>query len=234
MGTKRYIMALSAAAALLAGPAVFAQEAASGGNGMSSSDPASISGGAQGGAMGGSAGAGAQADVKLSEQQVRDLQQSLKAQGHDIEVDGVWGPNTQAALRQFQQQQGLQATGQPNDETLAALGVTDRAVGAPRAGDQQPQPSDGMQQPGGTGGRADDAGDMGAGGTTGGAGDIGAGGAGGSDRGTGAGDLGTGEAGGAGGASGASGGTSADTDTREGMGGSTGGAGASPSGGMSR
>lgn len=36
-------------------------------------------------------------------------------------IDGEWGPNTSAAVRNFQRARGLQATGQLNPPTLAAL-----------------------------------------------------------------------------------------------------------------
>lgn len=55
---------------------------------------------------------------------VRSVQQSLSARGYDVgPVDGVWGPSTESALRQFQQSQGLPQTGDLDPRTLAALGV---------------------------------------------------------------------------------------------------------------
>ncbi len=55
---------------------------------------------------------------------IREVQQNLQQQGYDVgNLDGVWGPNTQQALRQFQQEQGLQATGRLNQNTLAELNV---------------------------------------------------------------------------------------------------------------
>ena len=45
-------------------------------------------------------------------QMVRQLQQKLKQQGYDVgAIDGKWGPNTQKALRQWQQSQGMSASG---------------------------------------------------------------------------------------------------------------------------
>jgi peptidoglycan hydrolase-like protein with peptidoglycan-binding domain len=38
-------------------------------------------------------------------------------------VDGVWGPDSQAALERFQQSRGLQVTGQLNEATAATLGL---------------------------------------------------------------------------------------------------------------
>lgn len=58
----------------------------------------------------------------LGSNDVSEVQQALKDKGFDAgPVDGVAGPKTQAALKQFQQAQGLQASGQLDDQTLAAL-----------------------------------------------------------------------------------------------------------------
>jgi len=38
-------------------------------------------------------------------------------------VDGVWGPDSQAALERFQQSRGLQVTGQLNQATAVTLGL---------------------------------------------------------------------------------------------------------------
>src|SRR5512132_421180 len=42
---------------------------------------------------------------------VRTLQDLLRAQGHSIAVDGIFGPNTEAAVKAFQQSKGLAADG---------------------------------------------------------------------------------------------------------------------------
>src|SRR5215472_18652823 len=39
------------------------------------------------------------------------------------QVDGVWGPQTKSAVRQYQQRHNLTATGQLDSQTLAALNV---------------------------------------------------------------------------------------------------------------
>lgn len=55
---------------------------------------------------------------------VRQVQQSLNQQGYEAgSVDGVWGEQTQSALQKFQQSKGMQASGQLDEQTLAALGV---------------------------------------------------------------------------------------------------------------
>jgi peptidoglycan hydrolase-like protein with peptidoglycan-binding domain len=43
------------------------------------------------------------------------------------EADGVLGPRTRKALTAFQQQQRLQANGQLDNQTLAALGMSEGA-----------------------------------------------------------------------------------------------------------
>jgi peptidoglycan hydrolase-like protein with peptidoglycan-binding domain len=57
-------------------------------------------------------------------EQVKAVQQALKDKGHDPgPVDGVIGPKTQAALKDFQKSQGLQETGRLDAETTAKLGM---------------------------------------------------------------------------------------------------------------
>lgn len=53
---------------------------------------------------------------------VEEVQASLKSEGYPVAVDGVWGPQTEQALRQFQQANNLDVSGQINAETMAALG----------------------------------------------------------------------------------------------------------------
>jgi peptidoglycan hydrolase-like protein with peptidoglycan-binding domain len=55
---------------------------------------------------------------------VREVQQALQQKGHDVgPIDGVMGPKTSAALREFQQAEGLKASGRLDRQTLSALGV---------------------------------------------------------------------------------------------------------------
>jgi peptidoglycan hydrolase-like protein with peptidoglycan-binding domain len=61
---------------------------------------------------------------ELSPSTIRMLQHSLMQGGYAVDAtDGVWGPRTAAALREFQRVKGLQPTGRPDAQTLAALGV---------------------------------------------------------------------------------------------------------------
>ena len=55
---------------------------------------------------------------------VRMVQARLKAMNsYPGLVDGIWGPGSQTALRNFQQSRGLQATGDMNPATAATLGL---------------------------------------------------------------------------------------------------------------
>lgn len=58
-----------------------------------------------------------------SNAQVESVQASLAQEGYNVSVDGVWGPQSVEALRQFQQANNLDATGQIDAQTLAALNV---------------------------------------------------------------------------------------------------------------
>lgn len=70
---------------------------------------------------------------------VQAVQERLRSAGtYNGAVDGVWGPDSAAALQQFQSSHQLQVTGQLNQATAAALGIdlgallgTQQAVAAP-------------------------------------------------------------------------------------------------------
>lgn len=67
---------------------------------------------------------------------IENAQKTLKQQGHDPgSVDGVIGPQTIAAVRAYQKEQGLEVTGRLDASTLVKLG--DSA----KAGDQASKPS---------------------------------------------------------------------------------------------
>ncbi len=71
------------------------------------------------------AGAAANAASSLSTADIRQIQESLRAQGvYRGSADGIWGPNTARALRDYQQRNNLPVTNSLNDETLGSLGVT--------------------------------------------------------------------------------------------------------------
>jgi peptidoglycan hydrolase-like protein with peptidoglycan-binding domain len=61
---------------------------------------------------------------RLSQEQITRAQEQLKAAGYDPgSVDGVWGPQTEAAVRDFQHQHGLAVSGALDDGTRHALGL---------------------------------------------------------------------------------------------------------------
>jgi len=56
---------------------------------------------------------------------VRSAQEALNDKGYSVgPVDGVWGPNTENAVRQFQQAHGLQQSGRLDQQTLSDLGIS--------------------------------------------------------------------------------------------------------------
>lgn len=95
------------------------------GAGSSASDMKSGSGStSSSGTMSGSSSS----DMKSGSDKVKAVQQALKDKGHDPgDVDGKMGPKTQAALRDYQQKEGLKATGRLDSETAAKLGVQAKA-----------------------------------------------------------------------------------------------------------
>jgi peptidoglycan hydrolase-like protein with peptidoglycan-binding domain len=78
----------------------------------------------------------------ISQDDVRQTQQQLKAQGlYNGPADGLVGPEMQRALARYQQQNGLRQTGTLDEQTVARLGTsTGPVVGAntPPAGTTPP------------------------------------------------------------------------------------------------
>jgi peptidoglycan hydrolase-like protein with peptidoglycan-binding domain len=95
------------------------------------------------------------APLFISMDGVREIQQSLKEAGHDPgSIDGLWGPSTANAAREFQNEKGLAPTGNLNISTIHALvGNLDFELAA-QSGQREPAqqrqaPEQGrMQQPG--------------------------------------------------------------------------------------
>ena len=65
-----------------------------------------------------------------SSAQTTQVQQALKAKGYDPgTINGVMGSQTQEALRRFQKENGLPATGTVDAQTAKALGLSSSASG---------------------------------------------------------------------------------------------------------
>jgi peptidoglycan hydrolase-like protein with peptidoglycan-binding domain len=75
-------------------------------------------------------------------EQVKAAQEALKDKGHDPgEIDGVMGPKTQEALKDFQSKEGLNASGQLDRETMSKLGIQAKAGAARDTGSSSPAAS---------------------------------------------------------------------------------------------
>src|SRR5689334_19119826 len=123
MKISRGAMALVVALALAAAPPLAQAQTSSGSTSsdtMKSSDMKSSKGGARG-----------SAGMAANTGQVKAAQQALKDQGLDPgPIDGKMGPKTKAALRDYQQKQGLKATGRLDTETASKLGVEKTSSGS--------------------------------------------------------------------------------------------------------
>lgn len=85
-------------------------------------------------------GMSGQQGQQMSNNTVRQVQEALQSKGHNVgQIDGVFGPSTQSALREFQRAQGLEATGRADQRTLASLGVS--AGNGGNGGSSMHQPS---------------------------------------------------------------------------------------------
>jgi peptidoglycan hydrolase-like protein with peptidoglycan-binding domain len=130
---------------LIAGTALVSSAALAAGDQQKDRSAQAGSPSATAGASAGTMG-GAQARQEHSEQVVRQVQEQLKQKGHEVgPVDGIMGPQTKDALKEFQQKEGIQASGELDQQTLQALGVdAAAAVGgtAPGAAPTVGAPSD--------------------------------------------------------------------------------------------
>ena len=79
----------------------------------------------------------AEAQQPVTPDTIRQVQQTLQQQGmYHARVDGVWGPQTQAAVRSYQEKNNLNASGQLDQQTMAAL-----TQGNGQSYNEQQQPS---------------------------------------------------------------------------------------------
>src|SRR5690606_35926509 len=111
MNTTRTLIA-TAAALLLAGPALAQQD-------TQTTEPGAAGTQAQ--------QAGTERNLQAMQrdpQTVRQIQQKLEDEGYRVgAVDGIWGPKTSSALKEFQQAQCLDADGKLSQSILSALGI---------------------------------------------------------------------------------------------------------------
>lgn len=76
------------------------------------------------------------------------IQQKLQQAGvYPGQADGIWGPDSQAALERFQQTRNLQVTGQLNQATAATLGVAPGELLAARPAQPPAAASSGVAMP---------------------------------------------------------------------------------------
>lgn len=86
---------------------------------------------------------------------VKQVQEKLSEQGYDVgPVDGIFGPKTQQALRKFQQDKGVQPTGQIDSQTMAALGIQGEGETQPGDMGAGKPPDVGVPESSGTGDRS--------------------------------------------------------------------------------
>jgi peptidoglycan hydrolase-like protein with peptidoglycan-binding domain len=65
-----------------------------------------------------------QVKATMSHRRVEELQKALNNNGKTLAVDGRWGSKTQAALRDYQKQQGLKASGRLDRATAQKLNIS--------------------------------------------------------------------------------------------------------------
>jgi len=91
-------------------------------------------------------------NAKTEKADVMAMQQALRDKGYNPgRIDGVMGPRTSAALRDYQRKEGLQATGRRDDETAMKLGLRtslrDKETVTPSASPSSPAMSSPMPNP---------------------------------------------------------------------------------------
>ncbi len=62
--------------------------------------------------------------TNLSQEQIMDIQRDLRDDGlYQGPIDGIWGPNSSTALRQYQMNNDLEATGALDTNTLSKFDI---------------------------------------------------------------------------------------------------------------
>ena len=75
---------------------------------------------------------------ELSKQDMQAVQQVLKKKGYDVSVDGTANDATRAAIRKFQEDEGLPVTGMIDERTANRLGFQVRSQSSPDGAREQP------------------------------------------------------------------------------------------------
>jgi peptidoglycan hydrolase-like protein with peptidoglycan-binding domain len=77
----------------------------------------------------------AEQNATVSDADIRRVQRKLNDMGYQAgPVDGVYGPRTRDAVRAFQRDKNLHASGRIDDDTLAAMDLNVRGTESPTAG----------------------------------------------------------------------------------------------------
>ena len=79
-------------------------------------------------------GTGGSTALNLSSDQIREVQTVLKERGFNVVVDGKMGSRTMEAITAFQRQQGFQVSGRIDNQTISALGLSNK-IGAQGTGE---------------------------------------------------------------------------------------------------
>ncbi|MDA3922576.1 MAG: peptidoglycan-binding domain-containing protein [Salinisphaera sp.] len=60
----------------------------------------------------------------MSKSRVMSVQKALMGKGMNVKTDGMMGPKTEQAIRQYQKKNNLKVTGRPDKATCKSLGVS--------------------------------------------------------------------------------------------------------------
>jgi len=84
----------------------------------------------------------------VSREQTMEMQRALTARNlYQGKADGVWGPKTESAVRNFQTQSGLEVTGTLDEPTARALGIENMSERQPVSGTDAPPAAAGTATP---------------------------------------------------------------------------------------
>lgn len=85
---------------------------------------------------------------RLTRNEIKQIQSDLKQDGlYHGNIDGIDGPETRQALREYQQQHGLPVTGRLDQQTVASLLGTNNGVGSSTPPNTSNSMNNGMNMP---------------------------------------------------------------------------------------